>query len=172
MFTSRSTQRLSFLVVALALVATACGGGGAATPDENGNITIELSDFAFSPEDVTVKVGDTVTVKLTNTGAVSHEWMLGREAETEDGSTSGFHENFFDDVEGIQVMPMDAAQGMEGMEGMEGDHGFMILRGPSEEASVTFTVTADKVGEWEMGCFVDGGAHWDAGMKGKFTVES
>lgn len=54
----------------------------------------------------------------------------------------------------------------------EMDHGFMIMRDPGEEATVTFVVTADQVGVWEMACFQEDGAHYDDGMKGKFFVEA
>jgi uncharacterized cupredoxin-like copper-binding protein len=81
----------------------------------------------------------------------------------------------------LEVMPMDAAMGMPGMEmtdstmaGMEDEmaHGFMVMREPGEEATITFTVTADQVGEWEMACFEDKGSHYDAGMTGTITVEA
>lgn len=177
--------RLTFVVLVLAIVAAACGGGEAATPDENGVIVVELDEFQFSPGDIKVKVGDTVTIRLNNVGSKPHEWMIGRTVDMDEGFPSGFHENFFDDMMGLEVMPMDAAMGMPDMEmdmdstdttmaDMEDDmgHGFMIMREPGEEATVTFTVTEDQIGEWEMGCFEEDGAHYDDGMKGTFIVEA
>jgi hypothetical protein len=35
---------------------------------------------------------------------------------------------------------------------------------------VTFTVTEEMVGEWEIGCFLLEGVHYDSGMVGKFIV--
>jgi uncharacterized cupredoxin-like copper-binding protein len=173
---------MTLLVVAIALIAAACGGGDdAASADSSGSITIELNEFEISPGNITAKVGDTVTIKIKNTGVVPHEWMMGREVENDEGFADGFHQNFFADSMSLEVMPMDAAMGMPDMEmtettmaGMEDEmaHGFMVMREPGEEATVTFTVTADQVGEWEMACFVDDGAHYDAGMTGTFTVES
>ncbi|MCL1594624.1 MAG: hypothetical protein M3132_09760 [Actinomycetia bacterium] len=175
--------RLGFLVMALALVAAACGGGGA-TPDASGNVDIDLSEFEISPSAITAKVGDTVTFRISNEGAVPHEWMMGREVSDDEGFPSGFHENFFGDTEGLMVAPMDAAMGMEGGMDMTDDtmagddamadaeHGFMVMREPGEEVSITITLTEAHLGEWEMGCFVDDGAHYEAGMKGSFTVEA
>lgn len=180
----RKITKLSFLIIALALVATACGGGGAAaTPDENGVIVIDLDESSISPSSIKVKVGDTVTIRLNNTGSKSHEWMVGRDVDTDEGFPNGFHDNFFADMMGLEVMPMDAAMGMPDMDmdstdttmaGMDDEmgHGFMIMREPGEQASITFTITADQVGEWEMACFEEDGAHYDDGMKGKFTVEA
>jgi hypothetical protein len=38
------------------------------------------------------------------------------------------------------------------------------------EATVTFVVTEEMVGEWEMGCFLDSGSHLQQGMTGKVVV--
>ncbi len=179
---TKSKWSLGLVVVAVALVAAACGGGSAATPDESGSITIELDEFSFSPANIKVKVGDTVTIKLVNVGEKEHEFMIGREVETDEGFPDGFHVNFFADMMGLEVMPMDAAMGIPGMDmdstdstmaGMEDEmgHGFMVMRDPGEQASITFTVTEANIGEWEMGCFEEDGAHYDDGMKGTFTVE-
>ena len=187
---SRQKRRLGVALLTMAMIATACGGGGAATPDANGVVTIELSEFAFSPGDITLNVGDTVTFVINNTGEKEHEWMVGRELETDEGFPSGFHDNFFEGMMSLEVSPMDAAMGLPGeemdmdmdmpattMAGMDmdadeaEDHGFMIMRNPGQTASITFTVTADQIGEWEMGCFEEDGAHYDDGMKGTLTVE-
>ncbi len=45
----------------------------------------------------------------------------------------------------------------------------MVMRDPGESAEVTFT--AGHVGEWQIGCFEDDGAHWGDGMLGKLVVE-
>lgn len=185
--------RLSTLVIALATIATACGGGEATTADANGNIVIDLTEFDISPDNIVVKVGDTVTIKLTNSGDKVHEWMIGTDVDTDEGFPSGFHNNFFDDLMGLEVAPMDAAMGMTDMAmdatdttmadatdttmaamemDDEMDHGIMIMRDPGEQATATFVVTADQVGVWEMACFQEDGAHYDDGMKGTFTVEA
>ncbi len=54
------------------------------------------------------------------------------------------------------------------------DHtGFMVMSNTGSGVSfIEFTVPADRVGEWEMGCFEDDGAHYDDGMKGTLVVEA
>ena len=42
--------------------------------------------------------------------------------------------------------------------------------GEAVETDITFTVTEDMVGEWEMGCFLDGGSHYTSGMVGTLIV--
>ena len=53
-------------LVALALLATACGGsdddGGAGGASASGNKTVTISNFEFAPNTLEVKVGDTITV--------------------------------------------------------------------------------------------------------------
>jgi uncharacterized cupredoxin-like copper-binding protein len=110
---------------------------------------------------VVLKVGQTVTLVLKNVGDKEHEFMIGRDAKTTDGAPDGFEHDFFEALD-TAVSPPDALMGM-------GDD--MVMRDPGESAEVTFTVTADQVGEWQIGCFEDDGAHWDDGMQGKLVVE-
>lgn len=170
----------------VALVAAACGGGAAA-PDENGEIVITMSEFSFSPNNIEVTAGQTVTFVLVNEGDKEHEFMVGRNVNLADGAAAGFEHDFFEGVSPM-VEPMDAAMNMGEMsgdamgdemtddsmsmgDGGDADHaGFMVLRSPAEEARITLTVPADATGEWEIGCFQEDGAHWDDGMKGTLTV--
>ena len=56
--------------------------------------------------------------------------------------------------------------------GDEKAHGFMIMRSPGTEATLTITIPADASGEWQFGCFEEDGAHWDDGMRGKLIIDS
>lgn len=67
---------------------------------------------------------------------------------------------------------MDMGQEEEHVdEGM--DHmGFMVMNNVgSGRTTIEFTVPEDRVGEWEMGCFEDDGAHYEDGMRGTLIVE-
>lgn len=61
------------LVLIFSLVLTACGGGGGASSN---SIKAEMSDFAFKPNAWTVKAGEEISLELTNTGTVEHDWSL------------------------------------------------------------------------------------------------
>lgn len=188
-------------VGAMLLVLGACGGGG--TVADGGEVTIVMSEYQFSPSEIRLAPGTTVTIVLVNEGEKDHEFMAGRDVDLEDGIPHGFHSDFFDTVEGLTIDPPDALEtSMEGMAmdddsmtdmgsdttmaGMEGsdttmgemegddhgeDMGIMVVREPAETARITFTVTEASIGEWEIGCFEEDGAHWDDGMKGKIIVE-
>lgn len=71
-------------------------------------------------------------------------------------------------------MDGDSMGGMEedGHEEEEMEHMGWMMMSPmgSSASSITFTVPADKVGEWEMACFEDDGTHYDDGMRGTLTI--
>jgi plastocyanin len=153
-----------FLPVLFLLFASACSPGA-----EKVEYTIEMTEFAYSPDMLELKVGQEVTLQLINKGALPHELMAGRNVIMEGAIPSGFEQDLFAGQEPVVVM----GTGEESEHSMEHEHGndaFMLSVPGSEEASLTFTVTEDMVGEWEMGCFLDGGSHHIQGMDGKIIV--
>jgi uncharacterized cupredoxin-like copper-binding protein len=176
---SRSKLSLIGLIGMVALVA-ACGGDpSTATVEDGGEVVIEASEYQFTPDTIEVTAGSTVTFVIRNTGQLRHEFMIGREVRVTDGAKDGFTMDFFHDLEPVVVpadavmedMDMDTDTTMGDMEGDEHmDHGFMVVRQPDEEASITVTIPEDAVGDWEFGCFVEDGAHYEKGMMGTLTV--
>lgn len=140
--------------------------------------TIEMSEFAFSPDTIEVQVGQPVTIEMVNVGALEHELMLGRTVTKRNNRPNGFEQDFFE-AAGIEphVEEMIAgsregeASDMEDDMHMEDHEGFMIsLPKTGDRATLTFTPTEDAAGEWEIGCFEQEGVHYDAGMKGTLVV--
>lgn len=185
---------LFLLTGIVALILAACS---TPTP-EPVNLTIELSEYAFSPNEIELQVGQEVTFKIVNVGALEHEIMFGREVNMMDNRPNGYVTDLFESV-GIEPMVMmeassememedeheegeddhsdDEGEHAEGedMHEEEGGHedhdGFMVfLPAGDDTATVSFTVTEEMVGEWEIGCFELDGVHYDAGMVGKLTV--
>ena len=145
------------LAPALVLVITACSGGGA-TPSPSAaasslpaasaspasqTIEVKLTDaLRMEPAEMTVKAGQPVTFKVTNTGATDHEFYLGHEAaqaEQEEMMQSG--QMVHDTPEGISLKP-----------------------GETKELTYTFNET----GQTLAGCHVAG--HYTGGMKATITV--
>lgn len=55
--------------------------------------------------------------------------------------------------------------------GDDGHSGFMISVPEGDtSSSIQFTVTEDMLGEWEIGCFLQEGTHYDEGMHGSLIV--
>ncbi len=131
------------------------------------SISIDMSEYAYNPETIQIQVGQEVTFEMSNNGVLVHELMIGNQVKMVDNRPSGYQQDFF---EAAGVEPR--VTGGEVEEGGHGHHeGFMVtLPESGGEASMTFVVTEEMVGEWEMGCFEQEGVHYTAGMKGKLVV--
>ncbi|HLA98896.1 MAG TPA: cupredoxin domain-containing protein [Anaerolineales bacterium] len=159
-------RRIFFpLLIAFGLFFVACSR----KPPEPVSFTIEMSEYAFEPDTIEVKVGQEVTLELVNMGQLPHELMFGRQVMMMENRPNGYQVDMFASA-GVEpeVMMMEGeAHGEE----EEGHAGFMVLLEKSgDKATMTFTVTDDMVGEWEMGCFEQEGVHYEAGMVGKLVV--
>lgn len=154
-------KHLMILIVPIFALLAACSSGP--PPAE---FTIEMSEFAFSPNTIEVQVGQEVTLHLVNTGALAHELMIGREVVMNNNMAETYAHNLFEG-HGPHVEGAEDDHSAD----MPDDHGFMVLMpAGSDEATVTFTVTEEMVGTWEIGCFTDGGSHYGQGMRGTFVV--
>ena len=161
---------LTMVLAGLALFAAACSS----QPAEPVSYRIDMSEYAFSPAEIEVQVGQQVTLELVNNGTLVHELMIGREVMMMDNRPSGYTEDLFESA-GVEpeIMTMDseAVSGEHGDVHDESHTGFMVvLPASGGSASMTFTVTKDMVGEWELGCFEQEGVHYTAGMTGKLVV--
>jgi uncharacterized cupredoxin-like copper-binding protein len=65
--------RTLFLFTTLALVLVACGGGASAPTAE---ISADMTDLMFTPANFEAPLGAEVTLKLTNSGAVEHNFVI------------------------------------------------------------------------------------------------
>jgi uncharacterized cupredoxin-like copper-binding protein len=155
----RSSLAVATMLVAGGLVLAACGTAEPAT-----DVSVSMTEFDFEPDDITLPVGEEVTIRLTNDGDIRHEFMVGRDVMTDNGTPAGHMHDFFDGIHPT-VVPEDAV--------VADDHhahgGFMVMLDPGQSADVTFTVPEGKTGEWEIGCFEPG--HHEAGMHATLTVE-
>jgi plastocyanin len=185
------------LLVGIPLVLVACGSQAAPEPLE---LTINMSEYAYEPADLEFQVGQEVTLHLTNSGALEHEIMFGRDVMMTDGRPNGYMVDMFESagVEPVVTAEMSEEMAMEEGEHTEGDEhtedeehsegdehtedehvedehahsGFMVMVPPSHDGyTMSFTVTEDMVGEWEIGCFLLDGVHYDSGMVGSLTVK-
>jgi uncharacterized cupredoxin-like copper-binding protein len=160
--------RLMLLFSVFVLMLAACGGPAA--PLTPVSYTIDMTEFAFNPNSLNLKVGQQVTLELTNSGQLVHEIMFGREVMRMNNRPSGYQRDLFE-TGGVEpeVNIVDEGQMNNGMV-EEGHEGFMVVLGPGGRATMTFAVTEAMVGEWEMGCFEQDGVHYDAGMVGPVSI--
>ncbi|MFQ5524563.1 MAG: cupredoxin domain-containing protein, partial [Acidimicrobiia bacterium] len=110
--------RIFALSTAAALAVAACGSSGAAGDKGAANggaeteFTIELTEFAYKPSDISLPAGETVTLTLKNTGTIPHEFMLGQSVK-EDG---GYAEDLL-----AQLDPEVVSGNGYSVEGLEAD---------------------------------------------------
>jgi plastocyanin len=84
---------------AVMLIAAACGSSGASTPTASGTggggatATVVIRNFAFTPQTITVKVGDTVT--WTNNDSAPHTVTSATSIDTSATTTSAFDSGQF-----------------------------------------------------------------------------
>ena len=189
-------------MAAIPLILAACG---AQAPPEPQEISIDMTEYSFTPADLEFKVGQDVTLHLTNSGALEHEIMFGRDVMMTDGRPNGFMVDMFESAgvepavtveksDGSEHEENENAERDEHMEGdehmedeehsegdehtedehMEDDHahaGFMVMVPAAKDTyTMSFTVTEDMLGDWEIGCFLLDGVHYTSGMEGTLKV--
>jgi uncharacterized cupredoxin-like copper-binding protein len=128
---------------AMAADQTDWGIAGQAGPATR-TITITMHDsMRFSPASITVKEGETVRLKVRNSGRLLHELVLGTPA-------------------GLQAH----AALMQKHPGMEHDEPYIAHVAAGKTGEIVWTF--NRAGDFEFACLVNG--HYQAGMKGRIRV--
>ena len=113
-------------------------------------IKVEMTEYAFSLGDLSVKTGETVKFVISNHGKLKHEMTIGSEAE--------------------QLVHRKEMEAMSDMHHDEGQHempGNALHLAPGETREVIWQFT--KAGKIEFACNYPG--HADLGMLGNITIE-
>ena len=151
-------SRLSFAARSVALVlvtvAVAACGSDPGRPAAGRVIEITMSEFTFSPRSITVRPGETVTLKFTNVGALEHEFMAGRVPVPSRGYTEDWLK---------RAVPALANHTHPGEE-----HVGEGIRVSADWGNRVTLVVPEEKGTYEFGCFIAG--HYEAGMKGSIAV--
>jgi uncharacterized cupredoxin-like copper-binding protein len=142
--------------VALLLVAAAAVGCGSqpGTSTASRIVEVKMNEFTFSPRTITVRPGETVTLKFTNVGALEHEFMAGRAPVPGRGYTEDWLK---------RAVPALANHTHPGEEHLgEG------IRVSADWGNRVTLVVPEEKGTYEFGCFIAG--HYEAGMRGSIVV--
>ena len=118
----------------------------ASEADRTIEVTVD-NDLAFEPAEFEVAAGEVVTFRITNTGDVEHEFVLG-------------------DEQAQQQMADEMAEGGDD-HGETGKMSNAVSIHPGEEAELTWRFP-DQATTVLVGCHVPG--HYEAGMRGTVTV--
>lgn len=145
-------KRVVALPLTLVMILAACGQSAPAT-DGTRRIEIEMRDFAFAPETLTLRAGEKVTLVFKNVGKLEHEFMA--------GSDPAYGKGYLKDwLAGAQIESI-------GEHGME-HAGAGVRVAPNTTKLFTFVVP-NQSGVFEFGCFVIG--HYESGMHGRLVVD-
>ena len=108
------------LLVAIPLILAACSSQA---PPEPLEMTINMTEYAFEPADLEFQVGQEVTLHLTNSGALEHEIMFGRDVMMTDGMPNGYMVDMFESagIEPVVSVEESEETAPEGEEHTEGD---------------------------------------------------
>ena len=116
--------------------------------------TLDLTEYAISPNTIEARVGQQVSIKFINKGALEHEVMFGRDVMKMNNRPNGYQSDMFEMAHTEPQVVQDEMPGMQGSMGGPDHTGFMlVLPKTGDEATITFIVTEEMQGEWEIGCF-------------------
>ena len=129
-------------------------------------VVIELREFNFTVAGgeanapIVFNAGQPYSVVFSNVGMMEHEVLIGRTVVVEDGVPDGYETNLLD------AIPVN----IDGDDWEVGTSGFIEVElEPGESVEIHFTLPAELIGTWEIGCFVPG--HYQAGMLAPVIVE-
>ena len=136
--------RKVLLVAAALMVLSACSAGQAKSATD---VTMEMTDFAYSPASITIPAGEPVTLTIKNAGNIEHDFVV----EKIDATTD---------------MLQDSGSEAHHAHGEKQNYDLHVSANAGETSVLELTVS--EPGTYEVFCSVPG--HKEAGMIGKLNV--
>jgi uncharacterized cupredoxin-like copper-binding protein len=113
------------------------------------DITVEMTDFAYSPSSITVPVGEPVTLTIKNIGNVEHDFVVEK-------------------IDATTKVIQDSGSDAHHAHGEEQNYDLHISADAGETSVLQLAVS--EPGTYKVFCTVEG--HEEAGMIGELTVLS
>ena len=136
-------KNIIWILIAGMLLA-ACASASSQPSNE---LTVEMTDFAYTPSSLTIPAGQPVTLTVNNTGKIEHDFVV----ETIDVTTRVVEDN---------------GSNAHHAHGAEQNFDLHVSARPGEASVVELTVA--EPGTYRIFCSVEG--HEEAGMIGELTV--
>ncbi len=150
-------------------------------PDEAVIFNISMSEYKYvvdgqkEGEPIKLETGKPYRFIFHNMGTGEHEALIGQEPKILNGFKHDFTNNLLEDVETTITNGQEESGFTIGAAGLAE---FELL--VKQDIAIEFTLPDDKVGDWELGCFVSldpkatddnpGAGHYDVGMHLPITV--
>jgi uncharacterized cupredoxin-like copper-binding protein len=145
-------RRAVLLITLLGLVTAACAAPAKAEPRF---VAVSMTDdMRFVPDTITVAVGETIALEVTNDGQLTHEFIVGDAAVQEAHAI---------EMAEIAADPSAVTGGGHGHDAEDG--GVTVLPGTTAVREYTFDAPATLL----IGCHEPG--HYEAGMVGTIVVQ-
>tara|TARA_B100001750_G_C15401045_1_gene542640 strand:+ start:106 stop:708 length:603 start_codon:yes stop_codon:yes gene_type:complete len=173
---------LTVVFITLLTLSTGCGSEPVKPeidPETRiGVLNIIMDDFKFTPDKVAVDVRQKIRIVLKNNSKKNdHSFSIGYGVIDQDGASKGFKTDLLESVEVTVTGPAKIVKVGntkltidEDVDVEKDSVGFVIVKSPSNEATVIEFIVPDKVGEFEFGSFENDGKDYEDGMKGTLKV--
>jgi hypothetical protein len=156
---------LPLLLISLVLLAVVIIVSGCSSADDgDGRYELVMEEYAFANEALSIPAGEAITLEIVNRDEVSHPLSFGRELLEEDGRAAGYGDGLFAGLD-ARVTPTTAVLTPE-----PPDNSATVQVPGGETVTIEVTLPEDRVGTWEVGCFLGQGCHYEAGLNATLTV--
>jgi uncharacterized cupredoxin-like copper-binding protein len=141
-------KRTITLVAALAILLAACGAEPG-TVDSPRRVEVSAAEMAFDPSSIDITDGETVEFVITNSGALTHEFVVTNQEEIDEHLEAGHEEGHDEGEEGHEGAPLE-------VEIEPGETGTLVVTFDDPDHMARFA------------CLIEG--HYEAGMHGDFDL--
>lgn len=177
----RVIKLMSIVVISAVVPFVVLSAPASRQSDEPVTFNITMSEYKYVVEGQTegdpiqLETGKPYRLVFKNAGTSEHEGLFGQEPKILNGFKHDFTNNLLEDVETTVTNGQEESGYTVGAAGL-----IEFELRIDQELAITFTLPDDKVGDWEMGCFVSldpnapednpGAGHYDVGMHLPITV--
>jgi uncharacterized cupredoxin-like copper-binding protein len=167
---SRWTTRNTLLAIVVAVLTLAALVFALQTddpgrPGADGELEVVMEGYRFEPDVLTVPAETPLTFVFVNRDDTLHGVQFGRAVAGERAREVGFETDLFDGV------PTEVSPSRARVDHRNPQAHLEVAVEPGETVRLRIQLPADRVGEWEMGCFDACGAHYRVGLVGRLIVE-
>jgi plastocyanin len=144
-------MKISRIIWVLFIIGAALAACSQQTP-EAVSYTLDLTEYAISPNTIEARVGQQVSITFVNKGALEHEVMFGRDVMKMNNRPNGYQSDMFEMAHTEPQVVQDEMPGMQGSMGGPDHTDSCWFTQTGDEATITFIVTRN-ARRWEIGFF-------------------